>query len=365
MEFRADTDSGLVYRNPNSFFSYCGWPSVCHDGDGTLYAVCSGFRAAHICPFGKTLLFISRDDGKTWSIPMVVNDTWLDDRDAGILWLGGKDLLVSWFSHPIEVYLGKYGEYIRGAWGGSGGVLDQYPSIPAEHAGGGSFVRVSHDLGMTWDTPVQVSVSAPHGPVPRRDGSLLYLGKEMYAADGLEKDCVAAYGSRDQGKTWDRLRVLDKRDDIPWVWYDEPHAVELDDGRILGSIRWEGAAEAPYPVIHQTFSSDGGLTWSEILPTSVAGTCHTPPHLLRHSSGAIIQTFGRRETPFGERAVVSYDGGGSWEDEYILNDTGRTGDLGYAATTELSDGSLLTVYYQAYGDDGFPSLLYTRWALKR
>ena len=364
MEFYANTDQHSIYRNPNSFFRYCGWPSVCHDGEGVLYAVCSGFRAAHVCPFGKTLLFKSWDDGKTWSIPMVINDTWLDDRDVGILWLGGSTLLVSWFTHPTGVYLNKYSDTIRHGWDGSGGVLDQYPTIPEEHSKGGSFVRVSHDGGMTWGETVQVPVSAPHGPILRRDGSLLYLGKEMYAQDGLEKDCVAAYESHDCGTTWERLCILDKPDDVPWVWYDEPHAIELDDGRILGSIRWEGNLNAPHPVIHQTYSSDGGRTWSPIVPTTIAGTWHTPPHLFRHSSGALIQTFGRRELPYGERAVVSYDNGESWTDEYILNDSGKTLDLGYAATTELTDGSLLTVYYQAYEDDDFPSFLCTRWNLK-
>lgn len=365
MEFYANDNQGIIYRNTDSFFGYCGWPSVCHDDDGVLYAVCSGFRAAHICPFGKTLLFKSFDDGKTWSIPMVINDTWLDDRDVGILCLGGNTLMVSWFTHPTQVYLNKYSGSIRNSWGGSGGVLDQYPTIPEEHSQGGSFVRVSYDGGMTWGETVQVPVSAPHGPVLRRDGSLLYLGKEMYAKDGLEIDCVAAYESRDMGKTWQRLCVLDKDDDIPWVCYDEPHAIELDDGRILGSIRWEGPSDAPHPVLHQTFSADGGRTWSAILPTDLAGTRYTPPHLFRHSSGALIQTFGRREIPYGERAAVSYNNGESWQDEYILNDTGCTVDLGYAATTELSDGSLLTVYYQAYEGDTHPSLLCTRWNLQK
>lgn len=365
MEYYANTDQRAIYRNPDSFFRYCGWPSVCHDGEGNLYAVCSGFRAAHVCPFGKTLLFKSSDNGTTWSVPMVINDTWLDDRDVGILWLGGNTLLVSWFTHPTGTYLNKYSHTIRTGWGGSGGVLDQYPTIPEEHSRGGSFVRVSHDGGMTWGETVQVPVSAPHGPILRKDGSLLYLGKEMYARDGLEKDCVAAYESRDCGSTWERLCVLDKQDDVPWVWYDEPHAIELDDGRILGSVRWEGSLDAPHPVMHQTYSADGGRTWSAIVPTSIAGSWHTPPHLFRHSSGALIQTFGRREVPFGERAVVSYDNGESWTDEYILNDSGKTMDLGYAATTELTDGSLLTVYYQAYGDDNFPSLLCTHWNLTK
>ena len=54
---------------------------------------------------GKTLLFKSWDGGRTWSVPMVVNDTWLDDRDVGLLYLGGKTILLTWFSHPVKTYL--------------------------------------------------------------------------------------------------------------------------------------------------------------------------------------------------------------------------------------------------------------------
>ncbi len=42
MEYYANTDQRAIYRNPNSFFRYCGWPSVCHDGEGE--SVCGMFR---------------------------------------------------------------------------------------------------------------------------------------------------------------------------------------------------------------------------------------------------------------------------------------------------------------------------------
>ena len=95
---------GIISRNPDSLFRHYGWPTVCKDEDGILYAVASGCRAAHVCPFGKTLLWKSTDEGNSWSLPMIVNDTWLDDRDAGIVSLGGKKLLISWFEHSANFY---------------------------------------------------------------------------------------------------------------------------------------------------------------------------------------------------------------------------------------------------------------------
>ncbi|MBQ5974044.1 MAG: exo-alpha-sialidase, partial [Oscillospiraceae bacterium] len=76
---------------------------------------------------------------------------------------------------------------------------------------------------------------------------------------------------------------------------------------------------------------------------------------------------GRRKEPFGQRAYVSYDGGETWADEYVLRDDGFNGDLGYPATAELPDGSLITVYYQLYdpADEEKRSILSTRWRLER
>jgi len=362
MEILANAKQNIIYRNTNTLFRYCGWPSVCRDGEGVLYAACSGLRLAHVCPFGKTLLFKSYDEGQTWSIPMVVNDTWLDDRDAGLLYLGGKTVLLTWFTHPIEQYLDCRNHLHPGCQS----ILDLYPSIPEEYNRGGSFVRVSHDGGLTWGKTVQVPVSSPHGPALRKDGSLLYLGKEMYATDGLTKSCVAAYESKDCGVTWTKLCELVKPAEDSWRLYEEPHAIELENGKLLGAVRWQGTIDTSRHSIHLTSSDDGGKTWSAICPTDISGTDNTPPHLMKHSSGALIMTYGRREYPFGERAAVSYDNGKTWTDEYILRQDNHNewADLGYAATTELTDGSLLTVYYQAYEEDTFPSLLCTHWSLK-
>ena len=61
--------------------------------------------------------------------------------------------------------------------------------------------------------------------------------------------------------------------------------------------------------------------------------------------------------------MVSYDFGETWSDEYILDERAKDGDLGYPASVELDDGSILTVYYQKYPNDVKCSILYTKWSL--
>jgi sialidase-1 len=348
---------GIVYRNSNTFFGYCGWPSVCADENGVLYTAYSGFRGSHICPFGKTCLSRSHDGGKTWSVPLVVNDTWLDDRDAGIVCLGGNRLLITWFTNPADTY--NNGAFSSGVWDVSRPLVSAlYPNVPDEYSGGGSYYRISNDGGETWGDITKIPISSPHGPILRRDGSVFYLGKELWCHASRDTDhVVRAMESRDGGKTFTNLGAVPQPDGIAWNDLHEPYAIELPDGTLLGAIR----AHKPYFTVFLTRSADGGKTWTVPEQTNIQGS---PPHLLLHSSGAIIMTFGRRIPPFGERAAISHDGGKTWDTEYILRDDGVDGDLGYPCTSELSDGSLLTVYYQKLRGDKQNSILYTKWQLE-
>ncbi len=90
-------------------------------------------------------------------------------------------------------------------------------------------------------------------------------------------------------------------------------------------------------------SADGGATWS--MPRWL-GFKGSPPHLLRHSSGVLVMSYGCRDKRYGERVATSRDDGRSWEGNPVLRNDGPDDDLGYPSTVELADGSLLTVSYQ-------------------
>ena len=359
---------GIVNRVQGSLFAYQGWPTVARDEQGTLYAVASGFRASHICPFGKTVMYISKNEGKTWTPPIVINDTYMDDRDAGILYMGNGRMLISWFTHAAHAYQTRWYESIQrratpATYDATLGLVNSYRHLPEEDGLAGSYIRISEDYGVTWGETIRIPISAPHGPTLCRDGSLIYLGLEMYAPDRktpLVGGKVSLYRSTDHGYTWSRVSDVTAP---AWLrdgeWLDEPHVLELPDGRILGAFRIEG--RKPF-TIATTASSDGGKTWSELSCTDVSGS---PPHLMLHSSGALICSFGRREAPMGERAMVSYDLGKTWDSLYVLNECVTKGeDLGYPSTVELDDGCLMTVYYQRYGEDTTSSVLYTKWRLQ-
>ena len=362
---------GIVVHRPNGELGYFGWPSVARMADGTLVAAASGMRNRHVCPWGKTVLATSRDEGETWSEPRAINDSPIDDRDAGIVDAGGGVWLVSWFTSDTRQYL-----EVPGFRGGFAPAMRQRldetvagwtDALVDEHLG--SWVMASPDAGATWGTPVRVPVSAPHGPIRLSDGSLLYLGRTRVDTADHGPGEVAAYASRDRGATWQYVGTVPPGEGTAAGDHFEPHVAELPDGQLVGATRLEfkgddatKRAEAKGLVgfsMHLTASDDGGRTWT---PTR-ALRYGSPPHLCVHSSGALICTYGFRREPYGQRAVVSRDGGETWSDEIVLRDDGPSGDLGYPATVELSDGSLFTVYYQQMPGEEQCSLLWTKWAI--
>ena len=360
---------GIVNREQSSLFSYQGWPSVCVDKNGVLYAVSSGHRAGHVCPFGKNLLYVSRDGGETWSAPRIANDTPLDDRDAGITDLGNGKLLLSWFNLPRSFYWNMEQHILEhqvppALKDLAKGALDSWKNLPDEREKVGSFVRLSRDSGETWEEAVRVPVSTPHGPIVLKNGKLLYFGKYLEDTE-VEKakagKAIAAYESADDGKTWSLLGEVPLAHELSVAGFHEPHVAELPNGRLVGAIRVHGKTPDTGFSVSITTSDDGGKTWTVPEATGVIGS---PPHLLLHSSGVLIMTYGYRRTPYGQRARISRDGGKTWESEIILNDQGISGDLGYPCTVEMPDGSLFTVYYQKLPGDSFCSVLYTKWTLE-
>jgi hypothetical protein len=167
--------------------------------------------------------------------------------------------------------------------------------------------------------------------------------------------------STDGGKTWSELGEVPLPDGVASENVHEPHAAECPSGKLVGIIRYQHRGEHkahPDFSLFQTESIDDGQTWTVARPLGVLGS---PPHVIRHSSGASVCVYGYRREPFGQRAMISGDDGKTWTSDYILRDDGPDADLGYPCSAELLDGSILTVYYQKCAPGERCSLLWTRW----
>ncbi len=369
-------DSGIIYRTAGTGFGYNAWPSVARLDDGTLAVSFSGNRLAHICPYGQTVLCVSRDGGKTWSDGRVINDTALDDRDSGILNLGGGRLMVTFFCHSAEAYESRYYDSIlryAGRLGRTDEVkrrLEAYSALDSARRAGGSHYIISTDNGLTWGGVKTLPVSAPHGASLMSDGTVLYVGKEMYIhesghASDETKNEIKCYKSTDGGESFQEAGTVPLPDNISYSNLHEPHAVELPDGSLLCAIRAQDLSPEVYENTFTVFlsrSSDGGATWTVPEHLDVYGS---PPHILVHSSGKIIITYGHRKAPHSVRVVVSGDNGRTWSEEKTVNEIPvSNGDMGYPCSVETADGSVITVYYQICpGDSDGTSIVYSRWSL--
>ncbi len=340
---------------------YHGWPTVARRKNGELVVVCSGYRETHVCPFGQVILMRSKDNGETWTWPQALIDTAIDDRDAGVLETDKGTLLVTTFTSLA--YEGTLQRAIKAA-----GSKNAWPaerlrrwkaandrlSAAQRKAALGVWMIRSTDGGVTWSALYDCLVDSPHGPVQLTDGRLLYAGAALWRKGRRTGVCQ----SKDDGKTWQWLAEIKPRPGDNILNYHELHAVETTDGKIIVQIRNHNSANRGETL--QCESTDGGKTWST--PHSI-GVWGLPSHLLRLRDGRLVMTYGYRRAPFGNQARTSEDGGRSWSKPITISSDGTSGDLGYPSTVELSDGTLLTVWYERLKTSPRAVLRQARWTL--
>lgn len=326
-------DIKTVMSNPDSKHSYFAWPTATRLQNGKIAVVASGFRLRHVCPFGKTVISYSEDDGETYTYPAPVIDTPLDDRDGGVVAFGEKNVIVTSFNNSA-VFQREYAE--GDAYSHS--YLDTVTPEDEEKYLGVTY-RISNDCGVTFGEVRKSPVSNPHGPLEMPNGELLWVGRPFDKTDG---DHLKAYLQTKDGE----FHYLGRIDDIynksgEKALSCEPHSILLKDGSILTQMRVQ---KAGFYTVFQSKSADGGKTWTKPrqLLEDMGGV---PPHLFRHSSGLLISTYGYVLEPFGVGVMFSRDEGETWETGHTLYTNEVSNDCGYPSTVELRDGSLVTVFY--------------------
>jgi hypothetical protein len=137
--------------------------------------------------------------------------------------------------------------------------------------------------------------------------------------------------------------------------------VELPDKKLVAMFRYN-PKDRSQSYLRQSVSNDGGKSWITTVKTVIWGYS---PHILLLKNGWLLVSYGVRRQPHGERACVSKDGGKSWdiENEIVIN-RAINSDLGYSASVQLDDGSIITVYYQIDTPGEKTSLWQTHWQLR-
>lgn len=358
-------------------YSYCAHPFISRTSDRDWVIVFNRSVRRHFLlhppndPHYYNVMIRSADQGATWSAPRVIPGyDWYGVECAGLTPLAdGRLMLNQWrFKwYPLETARKTTGEklFFPEDWiseliiSSELHTLDMIPDNPVEYVpwargSDGTYVHFSSDSGRTWNETVKIDTSpysggyGMRGAIQLADGDIL-----LPLSDVPNYRTVFLVRSSDGGHTWSPPVEIASE---AGKQFEEPSILELPDGRLLVMLR-----ENTGRIMHTAFSSDGGITWSMPKPVSFQGY---PGHLLSMQDGRILCVYGYRYPPYGIRAILSEDGGHTWDSDHLLimRDDLPNRDLGYPAAILTAEGHVYTVYY-GQGDDGVTCIQATRIAI--
>ena len=316
------------------------FPVVARMKDGRIAAILRG-GGTHIDVRGRLDIVFSSDEGETWTMPQIVVDGPNDDRNPAFGVAPDGTLVLAYlvaYGYPpnkSEAELRKIGpaNFLRGS---------------------GIYIIRSHDHGMTWDAPTMVNIF--RGPYPSPYGKILTLDDgsmlmTLYTTDnfldvpmprsGAQGQYAYTLRSFDHGKTWGQISLLG-------AGFDETALLQVRSKEIIAVMRSNsGAAESTTKgALFLTRSSDYAKTWSS--PERLTKEQEIPADLIELSDGRIILTHGQRNYPMGVQALISSDGGRSFNltDRLAQAWFANNRDTGYPSSLVRKDGKILTLYYQ-------------------
>jgi len=270
------------------------------------------------------LLVTSEDGGNTWSKPVFVVDPpglvrawdpclWHDP--LGRLWWTWTQ------SCPMP----------GDAWDGRGGVWAVVTENPADpNPEWGEPRRIAH--GVALNKPV--FTSAGEWVLPT---AVWWMFEQYRELDAVRKPGVVC--SADQGQTWQWRggALFDER------VFDEPMIVEKRDGTLWMLVRTRTG-------IAESFSMDGGVSWSRGRPSRFAGPS-ARFHFRRLASGRLLLV-NHLGNPDRQRshltAMLSEDDGQTWPYRLLLDERKP---VSYPDVVEGPEGVLHLVYdFDRYGE---------------
>jgi hypothetical protein len=292
--------------------------------DGRIAVVLRG-GGPHLSIKGRLDMIFSSDEGQTWSAPVIVNDSAIDDRNPALGVAKDGTIVVGFWRIATYDEKGKYDPKL----------------VNKERT---TWVTRSKD-GQTWSEPTQIDVSdigigSPFGKmVTLPDGIMLMAiyGYQVRAAGQTiegDRNHSYIYRSSDDGRTWKRISEIgDGKQQL-----NETALARLNDGRIMAALRTRAGD------VWLSESKDDGATWS---PTKQLSPINVhPADMCLLDDGRVLLTLGNRVGPLGVLGIVGDSQGHfNWEKRFALVTDAASGDCGYPSSIALKEGRALTLYY--------------------
>lgn len=361
-------------------FSYQAHPHISAAPDGSWLVVFNNtVRGPHTLhpphdPRYRNLLTRSTDRGRSWSAPEVVPGYgWSGVECASITALSCGELMLNQWQFgwvPLgRALAARPGEHFALPEDFCtemilSGELDTGPKIrnrardfaPWARAGGRTVVHFSADNGLSWSGTTNIETAPYSGGYGLRGAAETAPGRLVMPLNDIpDYQRIYVVISEDNGRTWsDPVFVAWSPDHL----FTEPAIIASADGALLTMFRDDRTGHLFF-----SRSQDGGRTWSDAEKTPIAGY---PPHLLATSDGMLLCTYGHRKPDYSIRAVLSRDGGKSWDDDGFITIRGGlpNRDLGYPTTIALGQDRFFTVYY-CQDERGLTGIEGTTWSISR
>ena len=300
-------------------------------GDGSVLGVGTNKVSA-----SRDQVFISRDDGKTWTArPLFKDATKFSANDERAALRTKSGVVVYAFSNAKETAF---------KW-------DRKNNQPLPGIRRPLYVVRSLDDGRTWEEPRLVQDSycgATRHMIQLRSGRII-LGTQQAVSDP-GRHVTFTLASDDDGVTWKQSNIIDLGKSGGYGDHGggiEATIAQLGDGSVWMLMR------NPQPHFREAFSTDEGLTWTAVRNSKIEAS--TAPGLLwRLQSGRLALFWNRwidRERKLGRREQLSFalsdDDGRTWTPPVIVakdptapDDNGSEHRVSYPYVHEHKPGEL-------------------------
>lgn len=232
--------------------------------NGELICVSQCGDVTEPAPENRVYVFHSKDDGESWSAPQLI---WPEDGQAVYL----TEVMV--LGDEITVFLTLHnGSFLN--WRcmmiksrDSGYTWQQAGPPPF-------FPTFTFMRGMIQLQNGDILIPYQHYPITEEENQRLLAQGLKWKDSNIDRVENGVIKSKDGGKTWTHHQgaSIPMKGDTGrnWVW-SEPTIAELPDGHIGMLLRVCGSGK-----LWESYSCDGGETWSEAMPTQIPNPGNKP-----------------------------------------------------------------------------------------